>query len=748
MLRLKSPWLFTHRFVLCVLVLAPMPMLGAAHNGADPDAQTVRTKLKPAAEFLADISDRPRRVIYTPYAVSAQHGIVRNFVHLSDGTAVLSRTDLVVDAPLPIVFRRAYHSARTASADFGTTGWRLTIEEEITRRNGSRLDYIYGNGKNIELDKRGRIQSVAQAYFSDIDEVRLIDQARIEVLTRTGLIKRFKRSGDVFRIATVVDEYENRLDFHYSPRGRLTRVESSTGAWISIARDRLGRVTRVKDSHGRVVQYGYDSDGRLSNVTDTGEYVWQYEYDSANRIIATTTPNGVVDTEFEYDVPGRVVRSRANGLRSNFEYVGAKTVVTDSRGFATTYRAAPSGVTVGVVNPLGTATALRLAQNGLPRALSRNGESIVEFSNERLEEAAPSDARFTNPVDGQAYRIQYDSRGRVKSISSATRGRLLEVEQYGAGLIPLRVVHGNGSREEAEYGERGELRRFVKRDGGALTFERNGPQWRIVDSSNRRLELEFDALGQLAAATSPYGHTLRFGYNSVGLRETTETSYGARVRYQYDASGSLFHSATEYGDQELPAYTYVVGADQRVEGVSMSTGELHDFIYDERGLLTEVRDAQGKELKFVYDELGRLKQVQHEDDARLEYNYGPGEPDIVAQLSYRAIPVFNQQKEITDFPSRFDAALTRVQPAVLGLLSYDDMTHELTIAADPERWSPMAYLSRSLGALHIEALLGDEEYGLQAFSTPANRLFVPREYWSVNCCVCYCEGHGYPCQEP
>lgn len=750
MLNPKARWSLASCYALCALFLFVTSQPVRAHDHPDSDAQTIRDKFEPAAQFLADIYDRPRRVIYTPYAVSAQNGIVRDFVHVSDGTAVLSRTDLVVDGPLPIVFRRAYHSARTSSSDFGTTGWRLTIDEQITRGKGDRLDYVYGNGRHLELDKRGRIQSAVQAYFSDIDEVRIIDHTKIDVLSRTGLTKSFKRSGDVFRIATVVDKYGNRLDFQYSPRGRLSSVESSMGTWISVARDRLGRVKGVQDSHGRIVRYGYDSDGRLNTVTDAGEQVWEYEYDEAHRIIATMTPNGVVDMEFAYDNSGRVEQSRANGWRSKFEYLGERTVVTDSRSLETTFRAAPSGVTVEVANPLGTTTEVRLARSGLPLALIRNGKPIVQFSSDTNDPIVPRNAQFKSYADGEAYRVQYDSRGRVTQVSSATAGRLLEAEYNDAGLIPARVVHADGSLEAVEFDQRGELRRFAKREGNALTFERNGSLWRIEDSSNRKLELEFDAPGRLVKATTPYEHTLRFGYNNIGLRETTEASYGARVRYQYDASGSLFHSAVSDGNREMPAYTYVLGADQRVEGVSASTGELHDFIYDEKGLLTAVRDPSGEELKFAYDELGRLKQVQeHADDTPLEYEYAPGEPDIVAQLSYRKIPVFNQQRELNDFPSRFDAGLTRIRPAVLGLLTYDELTNELTIAADPARWNPMAYLSRSLAALQIEALLGDQEYGLQAFSTPANRLFVPPEYWSVNCCVCYCEGHNdYNCQEP
>jgi hypothetical protein len=98
-----------------VLIAASTFPISFGHAGPyspGPDEEAIPQKLKPFANFIADVSDRSRRVIYTPYPVSAELGVVRGFVHVSDGTAVLARTDLVVDASLPIVFRRAYHSRR------------------------------------------------------------------------------------------------------------------------------------------------------------------------------------------------------------------------------------------------------------------------------------------------------------------------------------------------------------------------------------------------------------------------------------------------------------------------------------------------------------------------------------------------------------------------------------------------------------------------------------------------------------
>ncbi len=705
----------------------------------------LRHKLKPYAEFLADVADRPRRVIYTPYPVSAQEGLVRGFVHVSDGTSVLSRTDLVVDASLPIVIRRAYHSARTRSGDFGVGGWHLTIAERIDRRADGSLDYTYGNGTTLALDPRGRMRSPLQAYLSDVAEVHPLNGTTIEVRTRTGLLKRFRRASDRYRLIGVADTYGNALALSYAPNGALSHISASSGAWVDLRRDDLGRIRRAVDSNGRSVGYAYDAAGRLSVVTDPGKFEWVYGYDAAHRLVTTATPNGVTDTEFEFDEAGRVRASRANGARHGFSYEGSRTVVTDSRGLATTFSAAPSGLTVAVANSLGTTTSTALDASGRPRALLRNGTLVAEFAAGSADGQPAYQASFSNPGGANAYRIRYDALGRVVSVSSETDGLLYEVIQYGPGLIAERVVYADQSEETAQFDARGELRRLGNRDGGALTFERSGRIWRIQNEADRKIELRFNAFGRIASARTPDGRTLEFGYNDLGLRETTRASYGTLVRYQYDASGSLFHSQVSDHAVANPAYTYVLGADQRVDAVAGSDGTRTEFRYDEKGGLEEVRAQQASELKFEYDELSRLKRVQYEDEAPLQYEYAQGEPDIVSQLTVRALPVFNQQKEISDFGPRFDIVLTRVRPAALGLLTFDEAANELTIAADPTTWRPTAFLTRSISALKIEALMGEDPRGIPTFVMPSNRLFVPAEYWSVNCCMCFCPDPTYTC---
>lgn len=704
-----------------------------------------RQKLKPYAEFIADLADRPGRVIYTPYPVAATRGLVRGFVHVSDGTAVLARTDLVVDAPMPIVVRRAYDSSRTRSADFGVGGWHLTLAEIVDVGAAGDLVYIYGNGTRLELDRRGRPRSPVQAHFADVVDVAP-SATSLEVRVRTGLIKRFERKGNRYRLASVTDAYDNSLTLLYAPGGSLARIVASSGAWAAIERDEYGRIASVADSNGRAVLYQYDDAGRLSGVTDTGKLEWHYAYDAAQRLLRTSTPNGIDDVALEYDKVGRVTQSRASAARHTFDYDGPRTRVTGTKGLTTTYTASASGLTVLIANALGTQTALGLDASGLPWRLDRNGVPIAELT---LKSSAGGALMVLDPNAGaQARRISFDALGRATAVIGGADAYRYQVGQYGPGLIPEHMVYGDGTEQVAQFDTHGELLLHADRSGDTLTFERADRRLSIHNGANRQVDLQFNALGRLVRATTPAGYVFEFGYNDVGLRELTATSYGALVRYQYNASGSLFHSQVSDAQGTKPAYAYVLGEDQRVDAVAGSDGSRTQFEYGARGELREVRAPGEPTLRFEYDNLQRLSRVLREGREPLGYDYAPGEPDVVGQLTARAVPVYNQQREITDFASRFEIAFTRIRPAALGFFAYDDAADEIRVAADPSSWDPGAVIRRSIEALRIRHVLSENPRHVPHFVTPSNRLFVPAEYWSVNCCICLCQDPDHDCYVP
>lgn len=733
-------------FLALLVVSASSAASGADAQPSHAGGYGQRLKIKPYAEFLADLADRPGRVIYTPYPVSATRGLVRGFVHVSDGSAVLARTDLVVDAPMPIVVRRAYDSGRSRSADFGTGGWHLTLAERIDVGARGDLFYTYGNGSTLTLDARGQIRSPLERELTDVLSVDSVASG-IEVRTRTGLIKRFTRHGVRFRLASVADTYGNSVQLRYAALG-IDRIVASSGARVDIARDDEGRIVRISDSNGRSVLYRYDESGRLHSVVDPGKLEWTYAYDAAHLLERTTTPNGTEDVAFGYDKFARVVWSRINGTQSSYEYDGRSTRVIGGNGLASRFAAADSGLTVAVENSVGARTSLVLDAAGLPKALDRNGVRVAELIRGTTTPRTSIEITLGAATSAASARLRFDSTGRALSLSGSKAEYNYQVTQYGPGLVPEHVAYGDGREQSAQFDARGELALFRQRNGEVLSFEREGPYLRVRNGANREVELQFNALGRLARARTPDGWSFDFAYGTVGLRELVAASYGALVRYQYDASGSLFHVQVTDGQGPKPAYTFISNGDQRVVSVAGTDGSATTFAYGNTGRLRDVTTPGQPSLQFEYDGLSRLTRVVREGKEPIEYHYAPGEPDVVGQLTARAVPAYNQQREISDFASRFDAVLTRVRPAALGFFAYDEVANEIVLAADPARWDPGTFLERSIAALRFEHVLSENPRSVPHFVMPSNRFFVPAEYWSVNCCICLCDDPDLDCYVP
>jgi len=725
-----------HALLLFVLVL----LLGATAS-AHGDEVTAKDRFRPYAQFLADVGDRPRRIIYTPYPVSAHRGVVQAFVHVSDGTVVLSRTDLVVDAPFPIVLRRAYHSARSRSADLGSSGWHFTLCETIERASGGGFTYRYGNGATLRFLANGALASRLDANLTDVLSLREVPASHLEVLTRTGLTKTFVLVAGRFRLVSVKDAYGNAMNLEYSPDGLLRHVGNSSGVWLELVRDERGRVIRARDARGRSVEYGYAASGVLARVVDAGGHEWQYAYDHAGRLASTRTPNGVEDLAWTYDGAGRAVQSRANGQPYAYVYEGARTDVRDPEGRSTRFWSAPSGITVAVETAVAR-TELALDSDGLPAKLFRNGTLVAQLQGDGEQRA------FLTASDGTAYRMRFDAIGRLWSVSSDAHGGLYDVEGYGPALIPAGLRYADQTLEGVIFDARGEIASFRRRDGSILGFDRIGAFWRIRNSQGAEAELLFDPIGRLSTATAANGRRLFFGYNDTGLREQVTSSDGSRVRYQYDASGNLFHSQVSTTDASRPGFSYVLGEGQRVDSVVSSEGTRTAFEYSKAGKLIGVRPPAGARLQFQYDDLQRLKRVTQGYGAPIEYDYSSNEPDIVAQLTRRALPVYNQQREPNDFGSRFETLQTRIRASNLGWFTFDETLRELAFAADVTQWSPLSVVTRSVDSWRVEALLGSDTRAINAFAMPANRLSVPPEYWSVNCCICLCQDPAYECAIP
>jgi len=693
------------------------------------------------AAMINEVEDRRRRVVYTAYPSSPTHGAQHGFVHVTNGSAAFSKTDVIINSAIPIVIRRAYSSLRHEDPEFGKSGWKLTISERIVPRDdGARLEYIYGNTTGVTLTNRGRIESALIAATSDIVKIDFEIGQSAEVVLRTGITKVFEISDLEYRLRSVSDRNGNSLEFKYSD-GRLISIDSSDGASVDFSRDSHGRLMAIEDADGRSIEYSYDDIGLLRYVVDLRSEIWSYNYDQNELLSAAVTPLGTTDLEFSYDAERRVRSAVVNGYSNTYSYSAQITRAVDESGRATVFESNADGATKKVTNHLGTITEIETDDIGRPSTLLRNDKVVSEinYRSKGKSQHASRQSIIGPEASSRAYVVEYDRAGRVESLRSDRGDNIYTVKQYDRGLVPKHVVYSDGTSSAAKLDGAGNLDNYKSADG--LSFRIN---WSGSDATVRlgkeTAELNFDPQGKLVGLRMPDGMEAAFEYDPGGLRTKTRAANGVVIDYFYDSSGSLFYTEAGLTDETRESFSYEIDKNQRLRSVVGSGIRGHlDLDYNLDGRLLRVDSSVMNDMSFLYDDMGRLEAVLANGYPPLEYKYDVGEPDIVVQLDNRTSTVFNQQFEIDDFASRFAVYYTRVTPASHGVITYDDGLAELMPSIDPDRWTPHQYIDVAVANTKIASLFGDLETGLQSFSMPSSRFFIPPEYWSVNCCICICD---------
>jgi YD repeat-containing protein len=116
--------------------------------------------------------------------------------------------------------------------------------------------------------------------------------------------------GDNAPLQSIRDRFGNTITLVRTTgqTGKIDRIISPTGRWISLSYDASQRITQATDNIGRTVTYTYDS-GRLWKVTDAAGGITEYTYDSSHRMLTIEDSRGITYLTNTYDSNGRVVVS-------------------------------------------------------------------------------------------------------------------------------------------------------------------------------------------------------------------------------------------------------------------------------------------------------------------------------------------------------------------------------------------------------------------------------------------------------
>jgi RHS repeat-associated protein len=422
-------------------------------------------------------------------------------------------------------------------------------------------------------------------------------------------------------------------------------IFSSTGASVDFLRDTQGRITKITDPTGKAIVYGYDARGNLVSVTDQAGLVSRHTYlTNPNYLEQIIDPRGQAVIRTEYDERGRVKATKdalGNTISSDYNVSAGGSAVTqlDALGNTTTTVRDSRGNITSIINPLGAVarstydtnnnqisvtdprgfTATRTFDTkgnvtSVTDALGNKRSFTYDQFNNVTSETDPlgrttrfvynANGNLTELIDatGQRNRFAYDNLGRVSSFTDANSN--ITTFGYSGTTLgkPTEVTFPDGSTQQIEYNQFGQISRLVDENGGATEY--------ITDSIGR-LVTKRDALGNetkytydaqlISSITDALGNVVKFEYDNAGRLIRQIDPFNAVTEFGYDDLGRLISET----DPLLSTTTTTYRPDGLIAAITNPQNQKTSFDYDLAGNQTAVIDPLGNRTTFTYDALGR-----------------------------------------------------------------------------------------------------------------------------------------------
>uniref|UniRef100_UPI003BEF4BDB type VI secretion system tip protein TssI/VgrG n=1 Tax=Burkholderia arboris TaxID=488730 RepID=UPI003BEF4BDB len=364
------------------------------------------------------------------------------------------------------------------------------------------------------------------------------------------------------------------------------------------------RLSRVTDMLGNTTTYRYNGLWAVDEVVHPDGSTEQIEFDETGNIVAQTDALGRT-TRSVVDAQGNPVAIRdAAGHLTRIEYneQNLPTRITDPAGQIWQREYDAAGHLVKETDPLGNSSST-VYENGLPVA---HTDALGNVTKTLFNDAGQLVSR--TDCSGFTTQYAYDGLGRLTSQTNAL-GQQSKTYGNAAGLPTAIALAGLGVWK-TEYDKAGQ----------AIAH---------IDPLGRTTRVTWDAYGKAIGVQSPDGSTTAFGYDTLGRLATLTNAKGENTSFVYDAQGRVIEQTGFDGRRQQVSYN---AAGEQVEQIDhgqdgqvgatllydslgrpiarmLGDGARTTFVYDERGLLTQLRhqpsNGEPSQITFEYDAAGR-----------------------------------------------------------------------------------------------------------------------------------------------
>ena len=442
----------------------------------------------------------------------------------------------------------------------------------------------------------------------------------------------------------ITDEDGSIITYGYDAMGNVIRTEYPEGGIRSCRYNRQNLLAEETNADGTVTTYTYDAQGNCTQKTDASGGKTLYTYDVLNRLILTTEADGR-RISYTYDKRDRLLTTKDDrGFyeERSYDKGGRLLSIKDSHGRNDRYTYNSLGLPVTVQTKEGRVN-YHYQKGGALIQVSRDDGTTIRYDYDRAGNVTRAcygdDIQYTYHYDVMNRLISVFEQGKEKqTFSYDAMGRLTEVYEWGE------------KQKEYRYSPGGKLLYVWERGTCPVsyTYDSAGRVNRITweDDTRRSMSYQRDPMGRITEIEDSIGELCSVADNAIepaeaslcrqqgGLyrydlrgRLTEITFHGQKITYAYDEKGRLLSSAFPGG----AGASYRYDERDRLLGFTLSDKEgileVQDFVYDRRGLRTEITKKIREQpsfdgtYRYVYDEAGRLSRVYHGEEEQVFYGY-------------------------------------------------------------------------------------------------------------------------------
>ncbi|MEC0108162.1 polymorphic toxin type 47 domain-containing protein [Paenibacillus taichungensis] len=491
----------------------------------------------------------------------------------------------------------------------------VTSEKQST---GQETTYAYETGKApYNWIKPVRFTTKVNSTLERYTEITYNNQGHmLQTSTKNGY------GGQLLTDSEVKIDDKGRISSSTDKGGMLAKDSTATFSYQSNAGHLLESTsTVVHDAIGKeeslVVSYSYTPSGELETTTNASGEQETIQYDKAGRLIQIKHADGTQSTT-AYDDTNNIITSTSPDGIVTFDRYNPLGLLVEEQTADATYKYAYDGE--------GNVTASEDAEGNVTRY-------VVNAFGQTTETQYPDGTSDTTTIDpaGQTITVQ-DASGYKTREKKDLLGRTTAVEEYRDGaFVPL---------QQSEY-------------------DLSGNVTASIDGNGERTTYTYDALGQIATATTPKQETSRYFYSYQGqvtqvvfangqtvtkhydelgriIKQTPPTLDGSATTFYYDKKSNLIKKQDRLG--KITEYTY--NSDNMLTGFKGPDTSV-SYTYDEMGRRTSMADDHGKTTYSYRDTDGVLSGLAFPDGTKLEY-----ENNTQQRLGYTLTDVNEQSLRI------------------------------------------------------------------------------------------------------